>query len=205
MSSPGAGTVGVLALQGSFELHLRTLESLGARPVKVRRPSDLAGLDALIIPGGESTVMTGIGRENGLFDAIRSAALERLPVFGTCAGAILLGEGDDYPERLGVVPVTVERNAYGRQRESFEKDIVLEPVGGPFRCIFIRAPKIHLPRKHRALGLEVLGRDGDDPVLVRHGRHLLSTFHPELTGDTRIHRYFLDELVGEPVGETMVR
>lgn len=179
--------VGVLALQGSFAPHLRMLLSMGVPCREVRRVADLDGVDRLIIPGGESTTMAKLARDYGLFDAIRERAGE-LAIFGTCAGAILIGEGPGIPERWGLAPVEIDRNAYGRQRESSARDIFLDPVGDLFHCVFIRAPRI----RSTAPGATVLGRDGDDPILVRHGRTLLATFHPELTGDPRIHRYFLE-------------
>ncbi len=197
MASP---TIGVLALQGDFALHIRALErlagersaidSVGCSVRKVRLPSDLAGLDGLVLPGGESTTLVKLAKDYGLFEALRDAARRGLAMFGTCAGAILLGNGAEPPERLGIVPVAVQRNAYGRQIDSFEKPIALEGVpGGPMRCVFIRAPKFDpaLPPE-----VEVLGKDGQDPILVRHKRCLLSSFHPELTEDLRVHRLFLE-------------
>lgn len=193
-SSDPVQTIGVLAVQGSFDLHLESLRRGGVEGREVRSPDDLAGLDGLIIPGGESTVMAGVTEESGLYEEIRAAATTGLPILGTCAGAILLGEGDEAPVRLGVVPVVVERNAYGRQIESFERDLSLEPFEEPFRAIFIRAPQIRLPSRHAQKGIEVLGRDGEYPVLVRYRHILIATFHPELTDDTRMHRYFVEEI-----------
>lgn len=184
------GPVGVLALQGDFPLHLEALERAGARGKKVRLPGDLAGLAGLIIPGGESTTMVKLAKDYGLFQAIREAGQRGLPMLGTCAGAILLGQGDPHPERLGLVPVKVLRNAYGRQRESFEKMIPLElgeKGGEPHRCVFIRAPRMQVAGE----GVQVLGKDGEDPVLVRFRNFLLASFHPELTADARVHRLFL--------------
>ena len=186
--SGGPLRIGVLALQGDFELHLRSLQRCGALGSKVRLGPDLDGLHGLIIPGGESTTMVRLLRVYGLFDTLRKAGEAGLPMFGTCAGAIVLGRGDANPERLGVAPVQVRRNAYGRQRESFEKPIHLSLGGDPFTCIFIRAPKID---PAVGLGVEVLGRDGEDPILVRCGKILLATFHPELTEDLRVHELFL--------------
>ena len=188
-------TIGVLAIQGSFDLHLASLRRAGIAGAKVRSPEDLSKIQGLIVPGGESTVLTGITRECGLFGQIRDAAATGMPMFGTCAGAILLGEGPQDPERLGVVPASLVRNAYGRQSESFVKDLLLDPFEEPFHGIFIRAPRIGLPPRHEEKGLVVLGREGDDPVFLRYRRVLLTTFHPELTDDTRIHRYFVEEIV----------
>jgi len=183
-----SGPIGVLAFQGDFELHRKALERAGVEGRKVRLPADLSGLAGLIIPGGESTTMVRLAKVYGLFEELRRVGREGLPMFGTCAGAIILGRGDPNPERLGLVPVTVRRNAYGRQRESFERSIRLAALGGePLNCIFIRAPKVDPPPAE----VEVLGRDGEDPILLRHRHYLLSTFHPELTDDLRIHRVFL--------------
>jgi 5'-phosphate synthase pdxT subunit len=181
--------VGVLALQGDFPLHLEALRRLDVPAIKVRLPGELAGLSGLILPGGESTTMVKLAKDYGLFEALRSVGREGLPMFGTCAGAILLGRGDPYPERLGLVPVTVRRNAYGRQRESFEKRIDLRIGGEPHLCVFIRAPKFE-PEKDPEV--EVLGNDGTDPILIRYRNFLLSSFHPELTSDLRIHQLFLE-------------
>ncbi len=190
---PGAPLIGVLAIQGDYEKHLLSLRRAGARGRKVRLPADLAGLSGLIIPGGESTTMVKLAKDYGLFEELRRAGAAGLPMFGTCAGAILLGRGDPYPERLGLVPVTVRRNAYGRQRESFEKEIALASLGPePLRCIFIRAPRVDPPPPE----VEVLGRDGEDVVLLRFRNFLLSTFHPELTEDVRTHRLFLEMCAG---------
>lgn len=183
-------TIGVLALQGDFALHFKSIERLCGSVRKVRLPADLAGLDGLILPGGESTTQVKLSKDYGLFDALREAGFRGLPMFGTCAGAILLGKGTEPPERLGIVPVEVRRNAYGRQIDSFEKPIALEGIpGGPVRCVFIRAPKFdpNFPAE-----VKVLGRDGRDPILLRHGTCLLSAFHPELTDDLRVHRLFLE-------------
>lgn len=182
--------VGVLAIQGSYPLHRSALERCGAECREVRRPRDLDGLGGLIIPGGESTTMALLAREYGLFDAIRDLGRSGLPMFGTCAGAILLGRGSERPERLEVVDIEVERNAYGRQVDSFSAELRLAPFDAPFHGIFIRAPKLR-PR-NPAPGVEVLGEHAGCPVLVRSGSVLLATFHPELTGDPRIHRLFLE-------------
>ncbi len=175
--------VGVLALQGDFEAHAKALRSLGAEPREVRVPADLEQLDALIIPGGESTVMTlGIERE-GLAEPLRALVEAGTPVLGTCAGMIMLDR-----EHLGVLDITTSRNAFGRQLRSFETDLELKGVpGGPVHAVFIRAPWVaeHGPR------VEVLGTVDDHPVAIRQGRILAVSFHPELTGETRLHELLL--------------
>ena len=181
--------IGVLALQGAFREHAAALRRLGATVVEVRRPGQLDGLDGLVIPGGESTTITKLAASYGLDEAIRT--FER-PIFGTCAGMILLDRS-----HLGVVDLEVERNAYGRQIASFEADLVLAGEERPFRGVFIRAPRV------REVGpdVEVLAEHGAEPVLLRDGRVLVAAFHPELTDDPRVHERFL-ELVTE---ETSVR
>jgi pyridoxal 5'-phosphate synthase pdxT subunit len=176
--------IGVLALQGAFREHARALRDLGADVSEVRLPSELAGLDGLVIPGGESTTMMRIARLYGLDEAVR--AFEP-PILGTCAGMILVDR-----DHLGLVDLVVERNAYGRQVQSFEADVELAGDDRPLRGVFIRAPRIS------ELGpwVEVLGRLDGEPVLVRDGRLLLASFHPELTDDRRVHELFL-ELVEE--------
>jgi pyridoxal 5'-phosphate synthase pdxT subunit len=176
--------IGVLALQGAFREHARVLRSLGAEAVEVRLPEELDGLDGLVIPGGESTTMMRLAGLYGLDEAIRRY---RGPVFGTCAGMIVLDR-----DHLALADIGVDRNAYGRQVWSFEADVALAGDALPLHGVFIRAPRI------RDLGpdVEVVGRLGDEPVLVRDGRLLLATFHPELTDDLRVHELFL-ELVRE--------
>ena len=175
--------VGVLALQGDFEAHAKMLRSLGAEPREVRVPADLEGLDALIIPGGESTVMTlGIERE-GLAEPIRDLVRNGTPVLGTCAGMIMLDR-----EHLGLLDVSTHRNAFGRQVRSFEADIEVDGVGGgPMHAVFIRAPWVaeHGP------AVEILGRVEEHPVAIRQGNMLAVSFHPELAGDDRLHQLLL--------------
>jgi 5'-phosphate synthase pdxT subunit len=175
--------VGILALQGDFEAHADLLRSLGAEPRQVRLPSDLDGLDALVIPGGESTVMTlGIERE-GLAEPLRRLVREGTPMLGTCAGMILLDR-----EHLDVLDITTARNAFGRQLRSFETELELAGVeGGPVHAVFIRAPWVvdHGP------DVEVLGVVDDHPVAIRQGNVLAVAFHPELSGETRLHRLLL--------------
>ena len=189
LAGQGPVPIGVLGLQGDYERHLAALARLGAPARKVRLPGDLPGLAGLIIPGGESTTMVKLAKDYGLFEELRRAGREGLPMFGTCAGAILLGQGDAAPERLALVPVTLRRNAYGRQRESFEKVLRGPALGAePLTCIFIRAPRVDAAPAE----VEVLLRDGEDPILLRWKSFLLSTFHPELTQDLRVHRMFAE-------------
>ena len=172
--------VGVLAVQGNFREHAAMLRGLGAEVVEVRLPEELEGLDGLVIPGGESTAITRLIRLYGLEDAIRRF---RGAVFGTCAGMILLDRS-----HLGLVDVTVDRNAYGRQVASFEADLDLAGDDEPLRGVFIRAPRV----REVGPGVEVLAELDDEPVLLREGRFLVASFHPELTGDTRVHERFLE-------------
>jgi len=178
---------GVLALQGNFREHAAMLRELGAEVVEVRLPEHLEGLDGLVIPGGESTAIMRLMRLYGLEQAIREFAA---PVLGTCAGLILLDR-----DHLGLVDVAVERNGYGRQVASFEADLALEGESEPLRGVFIRAPRVTAAGP----GVEVLASHGGDPVLLREGRFLVASFHPELTGDTRVHERFL-ELIREESG-----
>jgi pyridoxal 5'-phosphate synthase pdxT subunit len=184
--SEGAGSplVGVLALQGDFEAHSRMLDGLGASAREVRVPADLAGLDALVIPGGESTVMSlGIERE-ALGDPLRQFVRAGKPVLGTCAGMIMLDR-----DHLGVLDIRAERNAFGRQLRSFEADLDFEGVsGGPIHAVFIRAPWV---ADHGA-DVEVLASVDGHPVAVRQGNILAVAFHPELSGETRLHELLLD-------------
>jgi 5'-phosphate synthase pdxT subunit len=172
--------IGVLAVQGDFREHAAVLRRLGADPVEVRKPEHLEGLDGLVIPGGESTAIMRLARIYGLEDALRR--FER-PVFGTCAGMILLDR-----EHLGLVDMSVQRNAYGRQVASFETDLELAGGEGSVRGVFIRAPRV----SDVGPGVEVLAELDGEPVLLRDGRFLVASFHPELTDDTRVHELFLD-------------
>ena len=176
--------IGVLALQGNFREHIAVLRRLGADAVEVRKPEELDGLDGLVIPGGESTAITRLSKIYGLEEAIRRFAG---PVFGTCAGMILLAR-----DQLGLIDVGVERNAYGRQVASFEADLDLAGEEEPLRGVFIRAPRV----TEAGPDVEVLAQLEGDPVLLRQGRFLVASFHPELTEDTRVHERFL-ELVRE--------
>ena len=172
------------------------LRGLGAEVREVRVPADLDGLDGLVMPGGESTTMDKLARAFELFEPLQKRIADGMPVFGTCAGMIMLANeitgGIDGQETLGGLDVTVRRNAFGRQVASFEADVDLEGEPVPVRGVFIRAPRI----VDAGPAVEVLGRLGGEPVLVRGGRVLAASFHPELTDDTRIHQCFL-ELVRE--------
>ena len=176
--------IGVLAVQGNFREHAAMLRRLGADPVEVRRPEQLEGLDGLVVPGGESTAIRRLMRIGGLEEPV--AAFPGA-LFGTCAGMILFDRA-----HLGLLDVEVARNAFGRQVASFEADVDLEGEEKPVRGVFIRAPRI----VDAGPVVEVLGRLDGEPVLVREGRVLAASFHPELTDDTRVHERFL-ELVGE--------
>jgi pyridoxal 5'-phosphate synthase pdxT subunit len=171
--------IGVLAVQGNFREHAAMLRVLGAEPVEVRLPEELDGLDGLVVPGGESTAIGRLMRLYGLEEALRRFAR---PVFGTCAGMILLDRN-----HLDLVDVDVDRNAYGRQVASFEADLELEGETEPLRGVFIRAPRV------RDVGpeVEVLAELDGEPVLLRDGRFLVASFHPELTDDVRVHEQFL--------------
>jgi pyridoxal 5'-phosphate synthase pdxT subunit len=177
-----AKTVGVLALQGGFEVHARLLRELGAEPRDVRTAEDLQGLDGLVIPGGESTTMTiGIERE-GMAEPLRDLVKTGTPTLGTCAGLIMLDR-----EHLGLLDVTARRNAFGRQVRSFEADLDVEGIG-PVKGVFIRAPFVEDPGE----GVEVLAEVDGHPVAVRQGNILAVAFHPELAADASFHRFVLN-------------
>ena len=176
--------IGVLAVQGNFREHVQMLRRLGVDAVEIRKPEELTGLDGLVVPGGESTTFMRLMRLYGLDEALRRF---RGPVLGTCAGMIVLDR-----EHLGLVDVSVERNAYGRQISSFEADLQLEGDERPLRGVFIRAPRV----REAGPDVEVLAALDGDPVALRQGRFIVAAFHPELTDDTRIHEKFL-ELVRE--------
>ncbi|HEY3215200.1 MAG TPA: pyridoxal 5'-phosphate synthase glutaminase subunit PdxT [Candidatus Eisenbacteria bacterium] len=206
--------VGVLALQGDFARHLASLEALGVDVQRIVRPEDLADVDALVLPGGESTTMTRLLDAHRLREPLTRFAREQ-PVLGTCAGLILLGrESERLPgPPLGVLDATVERNGYGRQVDSFTAEVTSPVVGGWFPGVFIRAPRI----RRVGPGVEVIahltpgpGKAAAEPVGVRRGQAVGLCFHPELTGDLRFHRWFLGqvaglELPGSAAGENGVR
>jgi 5'-phosphate synthase pdxT subunit len=175
-----APLIGVLAVQGNFREHAAMLRRLGADVVEVRKPEQLDGLDGLVIPGGESTTFTRLMRLYGLDEAVKRFAR---PVFGTCAGMIVLDRA-----HLGLVDLVVDRNAYGRQVASFEADLDLVADDEPLHGVFIRAPRV----REVGEGVEVIAAHDGEPVLLRDGRFLVAAFHPELTDDTRVHERFLD-------------
>ncbi len=182
--------IGVLALQGDFAAHRAALSRLGAEPREVRRVADLAGLDGLVLPGGESTTFLNLMGDEPWFDAMKKFHATGGCFLATCAGTILLARevrGPSQPS-LGLLDAVVERNAFGRQVDSFETELEAPALGGRIPAVFIRAPRI------RAIGpgVEVLARLEGEPVLVRDGRVLALTFHPELTGDSSIHRAFIE-------------
>ena len=188
----------MLALQGDVREHLATLPELGAEAVTVRRPEELAGVDALVVPGGESTTMTKLAARFGLLGPLRDAVAGGLPVYGSCAGMIMLADRLlDAPAdqvTVGGLDVTVRRNAFGRQVDSFESQVEIDGVaGGPVRAVFIRAPWV----EQAGEGVQVLGRVVGGPadgriVAVRQGNLVATSFHPELTGDRRVHALFVD-------------
>lgn len=194
MSTP---TVGVLALQGDTREHVAALQGAGARAVTVRRLTELESVDGLVIPGGESTTMTHLLRELGLLEPLRARLADGMPAYGSCAGMILLASeiaDAGVPGRealpLRAIDMTVRRNAFGRQVDSFEDDITFEGLDGPVHAVFIRAPWV----ERVGPGVEVLARAAGHPVAVRQGRMLATAFHPEVTGDRRVHRLFVDSL-----------
>ncbi len=191
----GGRRIGILALQGDFEAHARALARVGAEAREVRKAGDLNEVEGLIIPGGESTTMLKLIDQENLFEPLRSFGAQK-PIFGTCAGAILLARGVTSPEQpsLGLVDVDVERNGYGRQLDSRIVRLQPEDMGpGEMEAVFIRAPII----RRVGNGARVLARYQDTPVLVEEGRHMVATFHPELTSDTRIHARFLEKMAAE--------
>jgi 5'-phosphate synthase pdxT subunit len=188
--------VGVLALQGAFARHATALRALGAEAPLVRTPDQLDGVDALVLPGGESTTMSMLLESSGLLQPLAERLAAGLPTFGTCAGMILLGaevlDGRADQRCFGAIDVTVRRNAFGRQVDSFEADLPLtdDPDGPPFHAVFIRAPVV----ERAGAGVEVLATVEDRPVLCRQGPVTVAAFHPELSDDLRIHRRFLEEI-----------
>jgi 5'-phosphate synthase pdxT subunit len=189
-----ARLVGVLALQGAFAAHERALASAGAATRQVRTPEHLHGLDALVMPGGESTTMSRLLQTSGLFDEIKARISDGMPVFGTCAGMILLAtevlDGRPDQRSFGAIDMSVRRNGYGRQIDSFEADLDVRDFDRPFHAIFIRAPKVISV----AANVEVIAEHEGVPVVARQGRIMVASFHPELTGDARLHARFLQEV-----------
>lgn len=187
-------TVGVLALQGDFREHIAMLKSIGIEAVEVRTPEDVDSIDGLVIPGGESTTIGRLATMFGLMEPIRHRISEGMAAFGTCAGMIFLASntvGDEQPQ-LGVLDAVVERNAFGRQVDSFEADLTVEGLDEPVHAVFIRAPWIAKIGGDVDVLASVIDGSGDEhPVLVRQGRILAASFHPELTDDARLHRLFV--------------
>ena len=182
--------IGVLAVQGDFAAHRRMLARTGVQSVEVRTPSDLEHIGGLIMPGGESTTMLKFLTEESLAEPLRDFARAGNPIFGTCAGAILLANEVTGPAQpsLRLIDITVERNAYGRQVDSFVGEAESELTGGKLEAVFIRAPRI----RRLGQGVETLARVDGEPVLVREGNILVATFHPELGGDQQVHRLFVE-------------
>ena len=186
--------VGVLALQGDFREHVRMLDGLGVEASEVRTPEELADVDALVIPGGESTTIGRLARLYGLIDPIRRAADEGMPMLGTCAGMIFLAAStvDHDQPQLGVLDAVVRRNAFGRQVDSFEADLDVVGFDRPMHAVFIRAPWIAKVGGDVEVLASVDDEAGSHPVLVRQGRILATSFHPELTNDARLHEMLVD-------------
>ncbi|MFT4287824.1 pyridoxal 5'-phosphate synthase glutaminase subunit PdxT [Nocardioides sp.] len=186
--------VGVLALQGDVREHLAALREVGADAFPVRRTTELESCDGLVLPGGESTTMAKLARTFALLEPLRARIKEGLPVFGTCAGMILLADhvvdGIEGQETLGGLDITVRRNAFGRQVDSFETDLTVAGVEGQVHAVFIRAPWV----ERAGAEVEVLAEAAGHPVAVRQGRLLATSFHPEVNGETRLHRLFVDLL-----------
>ena len=184
--------IGVLALQGAFAAHVSAIQQLGAETSEVRLPADLDHCGALVMPGGESTTMSKLLETSGLFDPIAERLAHGMPAFGTCAGMILLAREilDGRPDQrsFGAIDITVRRNAYGRQIDSFETDLQVRGLRDQFHAVFIRAPRITACNSD----VEVLAEHDGSPVLVRSNSVMAASFHPELTDDHRIHRLFLD-------------
>lgn len=194
MSAP---RVGILALQGDTREHAAALAEAGAEPITVRRRAELESVDGLVIPGGESTAMSHLLREFELLEPLRGCLADGMPAYGSCAGMILLASeilDAGAPGReavpLGAIDMTVRRNAFGRQVDSFEEDIDFEGLDGPMHAVFIRAPWVD----RVGPSVEVLARAAGHPVAVRQGLVLATAFHPEVTGDRRVHRMFVDSL-----------
>jgi len=184
--------IGILALQGAFRAHALRLGELGVDVFEVRRPDQLRHVDALVMPGGESTTMSNLLTSSGLFDEIKARLSDGMPVFGTCAGMILLAADvlDGRPDQrsFGALDATVRRNGYGRQLDSFETELTVTGLDTPFHAVFIRAPRV----ESVGPAVEVLATHHDDPVLIRQGRVVAAAFHPELSADARLHEQFVE-------------
>lgn len=186
--------VGVLALQGAFSSHERALGEIDVTTQEIRTPQDLASIDALVMPGGESTTMSQLLESSELFEPIKKLIQEGMPVFGTCAGMILLAtkiiDGRDDQVSFGAIDIDVQRNAYGRQIDSFETEIEVESFDEPFHAVFIRAPRI----VRAGRDVEVLATNGPEIVFAKQKNVLVASFHPELSFDNRIHKMFVKEI-----------
>jgi len=184
------GDIGIVALQGDVREHAQLITSMGVSVREVRLPDDLEGLAGLVVPGGESTTVARLADRFGLIEPLRRAIEEGIPTFGTCAGMIFLSSGvaEGTQIQLGVLDVVVRRNAFGRQNDSFEADLDVKGFEETFHAVFIRAPWV----EHLGEDIEVLAEIGGHPVLVRHGNVVASAFHPELTGDPRVHMMALN-------------
>jgi 5'-phosphate synthase pdxT subunit len=180
--------IGVLAIQGDYQAHKARLEQLGANVTLVRKPEHLDSIDAIVIPGGESSTFLNFLAERGFLEKLKEFVRTK-PTFGTCAGAILLAKEVENPPQpsLGALDIRIRRNAYGRQIDSSIREVATQLNGGPLEMVFIRAPKI----VEAGTGVEVLAREEGDPVLVRQGKIMAATFHPELSPDMRVHQEFL--------------
>ncbi len=196
MAAPRPPSIGVFALQGDVREHLQTLAVLGADAFPVRRPAELERCDGLVLPGGESTTMAKLARTFELLEPLRKRVAEGMPTFGTCAGMILLADqiedGAAGQETVGGLDVTVRRNAFGRQVDSFEADLAFRGLGEPVHAVFIRAPWV----ERTGPEVEVLAETEGHPVAVRQGHLLATSFHPEVDGDGRVHRLFLELVQG---------
>lgn len=200
----GSPVIGVLALQGASALHLEALRALAVEAVEVRTPAELAEVDALVLPGGESTTISMMLERNELFEPLAERLAAGLPAFGTCAGMILLADGvlDGRADQrsFGAIDVDVRRNAFGRQVDSFEAELDVDGLeGGPFPAVFIRAPVI----ERAGEGVEVLASVDGRPVLCRQGPVVVAAFHPELSDDLRLHRYFLHAVSSDDPSSTL--
>jgi pyridoxal 5'-phosphate synthase pdxT subunit len=187
--------VGVLALQGDFREHLSALAECGVVAAAVKTPSEINGIDALVIPGGESTTISKLAKAFDLFELLKNRIAKGLPTFGSCAGMIMVSKTISDPaaeqESFGGIDIEVKRNAFGRQVDSFEEDLDFKGLTGPkFRGVFIRAPWV----TNLGAGVEVLSEIDGHPIAVQQGKVLATAFHPELTSDNRIHRYFIEEI-----------
>jgi 5'-phosphate synthase pdxT subunit len=191
----GGRPVGVLALQGDFREHLEIFSRLGVPARQVREPAELEGIGGLVMPGGESTTISFLLRSSGLTGPVRELLAQGMPAFGTCAGMVLLGaeilDGRPDQDCLGAIDISVRRNAFGRQRESFEADLDVDGFAKPLHAVFIRAPVVERAGPFVEVLASVATPDGPKPVVCRQGPVLVTSFHPELVGDTRLHELFL--------------